>query len=112
MNRRGFLQAVLKAGIAAAILPSAVTYTRRWVKTPERCLYGINPEWIDAPFECSFFVSQDAYGKLIGGPQPFIWQREHWQGEKLPNGKLERQLGKKVLYESFPIRMYEIPLDA
>lgn len=30
MNRRGFLQAILRAGVAAAILPSALTYKRKW----------------------------------------------------------------------------------
>lgn len=32
MNRRGFLGGILKAGIGAMILPSALTYTRNWSK--------------------------------------------------------------------------------
>lgn len=30
MNRRGFLAGILKAGIAAAVLPPALTYARTW----------------------------------------------------------------------------------
>jgi hypothetical protein len=33
MNRRGFLNKVLRSGVAAAILPSALTYSRQWVIT-------------------------------------------------------------------------------
>lgn len=33
MNRRGFLGALLKAGIGAAILPPALTYARKWKAT-------------------------------------------------------------------------------
>lgn len=30
MNRRSFLSSILKAGVAAAVLPSALTYARKW----------------------------------------------------------------------------------
>lgn len=33
MNRRGFLGAMLKAGVGAMILPPAVTYARQWKPT-------------------------------------------------------------------------------
>lgn len=33
MNRRGFLSAILRAGVAAAVLPSAATYVRTWKKS-------------------------------------------------------------------------------
>ncbi len=39
MNRRGFLQSIIKAGVGAAILPSAVTYGRKWVKPSNSNLY-------------------------------------------------------------------------
>lgn len=34
MNRRGFLQSMLKAAVACAVLPSALTYNRVWKPTP------------------------------------------------------------------------------
>lgn len=34
MNRRGFLGAMLKAGVSAMVLPSAATYARKWVTSP------------------------------------------------------------------------------
>ena len=30
MNRRGFLSSILQAGVAAMVLPSALTYARTW----------------------------------------------------------------------------------
>ena len=47
MNRRSFLSAILKAGVAAAILPSAVTYARKWKISKESTLlipikYGVD----------------------------------------------------------------------
>lgn len=30
MNRRGFLESIIKTGAACAILPSALTYARKW----------------------------------------------------------------------------------
>jgi hypothetical protein len=40
MNRRGFLTSILKAGVAAMVLPSAVTYARQWKKTDNGIVYG------------------------------------------------------------------------
>lgn len=34
MNRRGFLDSILKAGVAAMILPPALTYARKWKLSP------------------------------------------------------------------------------
>jgi hypothetical protein len=49
MNRRGFLSSILKAGIACAILPSALTYERRWVRT-DSGIYIKNIRFSQLPF--------------------------------------------------------------
>jgi hypothetical protein len=43
VNRRGFLSSVLQAGVAAAFLPGAVTYARRWKRTPAGLLVSEDP---------------------------------------------------------------------
>lgn len=48
-SRRGFLSAILKAGVAAAVLPSAVTYGRKWVKSKELYLCTTTVEHIPIP---------------------------------------------------------------
>lgn len=62
MNRRSFLSNVLKAGVSIMILPSAVTYGRRWVMQTNG-MWTINPIWINAQYrfdfmELPFFVSK------------------------------------------------------
>lgn len=47
MNRRNFLSSILKAGIGAAILPSAVTYARKWIKTETLFI----PQWTQEEIE-------------------------------------------------------------
>jgi hypothetical protein len=39
MNRRGFLTSILKAGVAAMVMPSAVTYARQWKLPASRELF-------------------------------------------------------------------------
>lgn len=48
MNRRGFLGAMLKAGVGAMLLPSATTYARRWVESSSGIRY-VEPKLI-VPF--------------------------------------------------------------
>ncbi len=54
MNRRGFLSSILKAGVGAMILPSALTYQRNWIKSTD--LYLPNPEYISALYEVYFWI--------------------------------------------------------
>lgn len=54
MNRRGFLTQLLKAGVGAAILPSATTYARRWVRTASGVL-------IDSEYSCVMVKPQPGY---------------------------------------------------
>ena len=55
MNRRSFLSSVLKAGVAAAILPSATTYLRaQWKKLADSNLWIPNPDYETAEYEVAF----------------------------------------------------------
>ena len=45
MNRRGFISAMLKAGVGCSILPAALTYNRVWKLPPKRHIWVI--EWED-----------------------------------------------------------------
>lgn len=62
MNRRRFLESILKAAAAPAILPAAVAYQRTWVR--RETLYLPNLEYVSAPYEVglmltdSYFVDQ------------------------------------------------------
>lgn len=56
MNRRSFLTGIIAAGISAAILPSALTYERTWKKTAQG-LYVLNPDWVNAPYEIRWLVT-------------------------------------------------------
>lgn len=42
MNRRGFLSGIIKAGVAAAILPPALTYARKWVKPSDQLIFRVH----------------------------------------------------------------------
>ena len=71
MNRRGFLESIIKAGAACAILPSALTYARQWkpttIATPivlfdpknymGNWMWIPNPEWENAEYEECFMVN-------------------------------------------------------
>lgn len=64
-TRRSFFNTILKAGIAAAILPAATTYARKW-KPTNTGIWITNPEWENAPYEFDFH-----YYKVINiGPPP------------------------------------------
>lgn len=49
MNRRGFLGAMLKAGAAFAVLPSALTYARQWKPTDAGLVVPTGPAIIEMP---------------------------------------------------------------
>src|ERR1700689_4540983 len=42
MNRRSFLEGIIKAGVGCAILPSALTYARRWRFSPQIPIWTIS----------------------------------------------------------------------
>lgn len=45
MNRRGFIDQMIQAGIAAAFLPSALTYERKLWRPPAKVVWEI--DWSD-----------------------------------------------------------------
>lgn len=56
MNRRSFLNQILKAAVGATILPPATTYARRWVRVrdvivPETCGFITKVEFSHLTFE-------------------------------------------------------------
>jgi hypothetical protein len=52
MNRRSFFTKLGMAATTISILPSALTYTRKWVKTEQ--IWIPNPEWENAPYKLYF----------------------------------------------------------
>lgn len=66
MNRRSFLTGILKAGVSAMILPSALTYSRNWKIESNSNIFIPNPNWVCAQYELSW---QMCSGVLIG-PTP------------------------------------------
>jgi hypothetical protein len=57
MNRRSFFTKLGLAAASVAILPSAATYVRKWVKpnpSMGRQLWVVNTEWISAPYQLDF----------------------------------------------------------
>ena len=55
MNTRSFLKSMLMLGVGTAILPSAVTYSRRWIKpSGSDQLWKPNPAWVTAEYEVVF----------------------------------------------------------
>ena len=72
MTRRGFLSQVLKAGVAAAILPAATTYARsKWIKPSVTSnLWIPNPAYETAEYEVVFLIGKDAYTQTVMGPPP------------------------------------------
>ena len=71
MNRRGFFKTLSAAVATFAILPSATTYGRKWVKQGE--IYVPNPAYFNARYEIKWFVRGDS---VIGDPiQPIIHNR-------------------------------------
>jgi hypothetical protein len=58
MNRRSFVSDMLRAGVAAMFLPSALTYRRTW-QPVESGMWIPNLAWSDAPFEIKTFSSEE-----------------------------------------------------
>lgn len=57
MNRRGFLSEMLRAGVAAMALPSAMTYTRVWVP-PKQVVRFFIPTPVRVDFEIMWQINQ------------------------------------------------------
>lgn len=58
MNRRSFFTKLGLAAATLAILPTATTYSRNWVK--KDLVWVANPEWETAPYEISFIWNKNA----------------------------------------------------
>jgi len=57
-NRRSFFKQLALGAASFAILPSASTYERIWKpKAIVPVRYEVNLEWVNAPYEISFFWS-------------------------------------------------------
>jgi len=69
MNRRLFLTDMLKAGVACAVLPSALTYARTWKRTKtiwvmipdEMQPWPINPKWERAAMAVRFALHEGCW---------------------------------------------------
>lgn len=68
MNRRKFLQSLAVLVAASNVSPSFVASTPR-----KAACCRVNPEWLDAPYECVFFVEHLA--KPIREVTPVIFRR-------------------------------------
>lgn len=77
MNRRSFISSMLRAGVAAMVLPSATTYARHWVQPVSRELWVPNPDWINAKYEVLFYVSNSSIPNDLWACylRPFLWKR-------------------------------------
>lgn len=79
MNRRGFLEGILKTGISAMILPSAVTYAgRAWKKPADSFLLVCenSPLWENAEYEIDFLFNlpyQSTLDNLV--KEQIIWPK-------------------------------------
>jgi len=59
-NRRDFFKQLALGVASFTVLPSAATYSRKWVRTPTKEMWVPNPEYVDAPYELAFIHSSDA----------------------------------------------------
>lgn len=70
MNRRGFLGAMLKAGVSAMVLPTATTYARKWVKSDSLFLLGDFEQFLEPiPWPSGinpFWFQPDTTSELLG----------------------------------------------
>ena len=64
MDRRQFIGNILKAAAGFSVLPSALTYTRKWHKTQES-LWVPNPEWIHAEYESKMMYFLPSFADFI-----------------------------------------------
>jgi hypothetical protein len=69
---------MLKAGIAASVLPSALTYQRTWKRTGKLLVPAINPAWITAEY-APMYLHIDFAGK-------WKWKFSEAPFRYLPNG--------------------------
>ena len=97
MNRRGFLSALLTGVVAPAFLPGA---GRKWItdKTtqltvPDKRIIMLNPEYVNAPFEFSFFYSENTFNALLQNRMEAMCETGTTQ---MPNGI--------VIKDPYPIR--------
>lgn len=69
MNRRGFLDSILKAGVGAMILPTAVTYARTW----KRSKYIWLMDWVEVDIRGAKRISREfeTYRCTIVPPEEF-----------------------------------------
>lgn len=67
MNRRSFLGDILRIGVGSMILPSALSYTRRWKRIEDNGLYLplTNPAWKDVTYEIVILGSVETWKKLL-----------------------------------------------
>ena len=66
-NRRSFLKNLCVGAAAFSILPASKTYSRIWKPraiVPVR--YEINPEWVNAPYEISYWWNGKDVRKEMG----------------------------------------------
>lgn len=68
MNRRRFFSNLIGAAAEFAILPSAVTYSRKWIKPKQSPVFIPNPEWVNAPYEI-YFWGLDLRGGFGNAPR-------------------------------------------
>lgn len=95
MNTRSFLKSILMLGVSAAILPSAVTYSRRWIKpSGSDQLWKPNPDWVNAQYEVVF-----GYLPSESTIQPIIFKRS-----TEPNIMLDKIMSKGYTVVSPPMR--------
>jgi hypothetical protein len=61
MNRRGFLDTMLRASAAFSIMPASLTYTRKWKRPITNSFIWVpNPQWITAPWQLHLLLNKEA----------------------------------------------------
>lgn len=79
MNRRGFLDSILKAGVGAMILPSAVTYARAWKRS--RYLWYIDWQDVKIGVGINQRLVDTAYDCIIVPPEPIVLHAEKYEAK-------------------------------
>jgi len=102
-SRRGFLRNLALAAASLAILPSAATYARKWIPTPEKNLFVPNPAWQTANYELSFYWMCKTELGFQYKNQELIQSILHLRNEPFPNGLPVRfEIGKGGVLERVP----------